>query len=281
MARVRSPFVESPEFRRLVEGDPRADLTRVALEIAADAYPGLEARPYLDRIDDLAGRVRERCPAGARARRVLGQINWVLFVEERFRGNADAYYDPRNSYLNEVLDRKVGIPISLSVLYLAVADRLGLRMAGVNLPAHFVLRTLEPGDPLFVDPFHTGALLDAEGCSRRIAELTGRPVSLTDSQLDPCATPTVVARMLRNLKAIYIQADDYASAVPVLRRLAAVRVDDPAESRDWGMVSLYAGRPGEAVAPLQAYLDACPEADDSDAIRSLLRVARNEIAHRN
>jgi regulator of sirC expression with transglutaminase-like and TPR domain len=278
---VRSPFAESPEFQRLLRREPGTDLSRLALEIARDAYPDLDPGPYLDRIDALAARVRDRCPPIAKFRHVLGQINWVLFVEEGFQGNADHYDDPRNSYLNEVIDRKLGIPISLSVLYWTLAQRLGLEMAGVNLPAHFMLRVGEGEATIFVDPFHSGALLDRRGCAQRIAEVVGQPVELTDLQLAPCRLELVVSRMLRNLKAIYLQGRDFASALPVQRRLAALNPGDPFEQRDLGMLCLQADRPAEAVVPLQTYLDAHPRADDAEPIRTLLGAARRQIAQWN
>jgi regulator of sirC expression with transglutaminase-like and TPR domain len=278
---VRLPFRDSPEFRRLLDGDPGADLTRVALEIARDAYPEVAPEPYLEKIEALALRVRERCPADSRPRQVLGHINWVLFVEEGFHGNTEAYQDPRNSYLNEVIDRKTGIPISLSVLYKALADRLGLPMAGVNLPAHFVLRTGQGESTLFVDPFHSGVLLDRRGCEQRISELTGQAATLTDAQLAPCPSRLVVARMLRNLKAVYLHENDFASALPVLRRLVAVSDDDPIERRELGIVCHHSGHSAESIEHLRAYLDSHPNSSDSEAIRSLLRSARHDAAMRN
>jgi regulator of sirC expression with transglutaminase-like and TPR domain len=278
---VREPFRESPEFRRLLAGDTDADLTRIALEIARDAYPGLEPEPYLQKLEDFAIRVRERCPSDARPRQMLGHINWVLYVEEGFRGNTEDYYDARNSYLNEVIERKTGIPISLSVLYKALADRLGLSMAGVNLPAHFVLRTGRGESTLFVDPFHAGVLLDRRGCEQRVSELTGQDASLSDEQLAPCPSALVVARMLRNLKAIYLKENDFASAVPVLRRLVALTRNEPMERRDLGVVCLHAGLSAEAVDNLQAYLASDFNPKDFETIRSLLRSARHDAALRN
>lgn len=278
---MKAPFAASPEFQRLLGGDRAADLTRIALEIARDAYPELDASQCLAQLDALAARVKQRCAPAAGPRQVLGHINWVLFVEERFHGNTEAYYDARNSYLNEVLERKTGIPISLSVLYKALADRVGLALAGVNLPAHFVLRTVQGTKPVFVDPFHAGALLDRKGCENRVADLTGQNVSLTDALLAPCATSQVVARILRNLKAIYLRENDYVSALPVLRRLVAVSGGDPQERRDLGMVCMHTDRPNEAVDHLQAYLEAYPRTDDSEAVYYLLRAARQEVAQRN
>ena len=127
---VHTPFADSPEFQRLVKGSDNVQLARIALEIARDAYPDLDVEAYLKRIEELAARARSRFRPGAKVRDIIGQINWVLYVEEGIGGNWEEYYDPRNSYLNEVLDRKLGIPISLSVVYWTVAEHLGLPMAG-------------------------------------------------------------------------------------------------------------------------------------------------------
>ncbi len=271
-----------PEFQRLVAGDPRADLTRIAIELAQDAYPDLRAEPLLALIDELADRVRDRCPSGSKVRHVLGQINWVLYIEENYRGNTDEYYDPRNSYLNEVVERKTGIPISMAVLYRAVAERVGLRLDGANLPAHFMLRLGDVGDePLFVDVFASGDLLDRRGCQQRLVERVGRPVILTEGEIAPCSTSTVVGRMLLNLKGIYVQAGDFASALPVQERLVRLNSTDPAESRDLGMIHLQLDQPGRAIPPIERYLADKPDADDAPAVRALLSAAWREIARLN
>jgi regulator of sirC expression with transglutaminase-like and TPR domain len=278
---VRSPFAESPEFQRLLRGDSEADLVRIALEVARDAYPELDPEPYIARIEDLAARARDRCASVDRPRQVLGQINWVLFVEEGFRGNTDNYHNPRNSYLNEVIDLKTGIPITLSLLYWRLAERLGLTVGGVNLPAHFMLRVGRDDATVFVDPFNGGAVLDRDGCRRQVARVVGHDVQVSDAQFDPCPLRMIVARMLRNLKSIYLQNLDYPSAIPVQRRLAALNASDPEEQRDLGMLLLRVDRPAEAVAPLQTYLDSRPGEPESEDVRLLLSAARREVAQRN
>jgi regulator of sirC expression with transglutaminase-like and TPR domain len=278
---VRSPFAQSPEFVKLLQRDPGADLTRIALEIARDEYPDLDPEVYLEKIVALADRVRDRCPAGARPRQILGHVNWVLFVEEGFKGNTEDYGDPRNSYLNEVIDRRTGIPISLSLLYRALAGRLGLELSGVNLPAHFLLRVGRGTSTIFIDPFHSGALLDRAGCERCVSRVVGQSVALSDLQLAPCSPAQVVSRMLRNLKAIYFQRNEFMLALPVQRRLAAVELGEPEEQRDLGMLCLQVDRPGDAVGPLEAYLQAQPEAADAEVVGSLLRAARREVARWN
>ena len=278
---MRSPFAQSPEFLKLLHRDPGADLTRIALEIARDEYPDLDADSYLRKIEALADRVRDRCPAGARSWQVLGQVNWVLYVEEGYKGNTEDYNDPRNSYLNEVIDRRTGIPISLSTLYRALAGRLGLEMSGVNLPAHFLLRVGRGASTIFVDPFHAGALLDRAGCERCVSKVVGQSVALSDLQLAPCSPAQVVSRMLRNLKAIYFQRNEFLLALPVQRRLAAIELGEPEEQRDLGMLCLQVDRPGDALKPLEAYLQARPDAVDADGVGSLLRAARREVARWN
>ena len=275
---MRPPFVDSPEFRRLLDGEPAPDIARIALEIARDAYPELDPEPYLERLEILADRVRDRCAMSDPPRNVLGRINWLLFVEEGFKGNTEDYYDPRNSYLNDVLDRKLGIPISLSLVYWRLAERLGLEVSGMNLPAHFMLRVGQGEDAIFIDPFHQVALLDRAGCEERLTQLVGRPIALSEDQISPCRPEQVVTRLLRNLAAIHLQHDDYPAAIPVQRRLAALNFD---EMRDLGMLYLRVNRPDQAITPLQTYLDTHSEAPDSDELRRLLQAARREVSRWN
>lgn len=275
------PFADSPEFRRLIAGDPEVDPARIALELAADAYPGLNIEDYVARIAALSARVRPRCPSNAGAREILGQVNWVLFVEEELRGNQEDYYDPRNSYLNEVLDRRLGIPISLSVLYWAIARPLGLSVAGLNFPGHFMLRVDDGDQTLFVDPFHSGAILDRETCRRRLSEILQQPVDLSEEMTAPAPLTIVVTRMLRNLKSIYLRAEDVPSVLPIQRRLVALNPRDAEEVRDLGVLCLRAERPGEAVDPLQAYLSAVPDDPRSNEIATLLIAARRRLAEWN
>ncbi len=275
------PFQNSPEFLRLIRGQDEPDLVRLCLEFAADAYPGLDRRAYAARIDSLAVRIRDRCPEGAKLRHILGQIQWVLFVEERFRGNHEEYGDPRNSYLNEVLDRKLGIPISLSTLYLAVSERIGLEMWGVNLPGHFVVGCGPRESPIYVDPYHEGIILDRDGCIRRVTQVLGRPPRLDRSAFDPCPTWLMAARMLRNLKAAYLRENDFAQGLPIMRRLAWLLRDQPEERRDLGIACLKTDRAGEAIAHLSAYLKTANDEPDREDIEALLRAAIDRVARSN
>jgi regulator of sirC expression with transglutaminase-like and TPR domain len=274
-------FPDSPEFGRLVAGAEDVHLARIALEIARDAHPELDIESYLEKIQRLAERTRDRCRPGSKIRDILGQMNWVLFVEAGLRANEEDYYDPRNSYLNEVLDRGLGIPISLSLVYWAVGEQLGVALAGANLPLHFMLRFEEDGRIWFVDPFRGGAIYNRENCARKLSDIVQQPVVLTDSLAAPCAVRVVVARILRNLKVVYGRRQEIASLLPVQRRLAALIQDDPGELRDLGLLYAQSNRLGEAIDPLQTYLDAAPLANDAQEIRALFEAIRHKIAEWN
>jgi regulator of sirC expression with transglutaminase-like and TPR domain len=278
---VVAPFADSPEFQRLLAGNDRADLARIALEIGRDAYPEIDVEAYIERIDQLADRARTRFRPGSIAREILGQINWVLFIEEEFRGNQEDYYDPRNSYLNEVLDRGLGIPITLSLVYAKMAERLGLNVAGVDLPLHFMLRVDDGDQTSFVDPFYGGAVYDREGCEQKLSEIAKRAVTLSDEAIEPCSSRMLISRMLRNLKVIYTKSGDLASLLPIQRRLTALNRHDPNELRDLGVLCVQADLLGEAIEPFQAYLEMSPAASDATEIEDLLIAIRREVSRWN
>jgi regulator of sirC expression with transglutaminase-like and TPR domain len=256
-------------------------LEHLAIELARDAYPDLDPQPLLDRLDDLADRARERFRPDSPLRTRLGQVNWVLYVEEGFRGNTDDYNDARNSYLNDVLARRLGIPISLGVVYMAVASRLGMSLRGVNLPAHFMVRAEDEAGPVFIDTFLEGELLDAEGCRRRIAEVTGGRAELSPEQMVGCGTGEVIARMLRNLRSIHLSVGDLAAVLPVQRRLAALRPEDPVEQRDWALLAAQLDHPGEAAEALRRALEVVEEGPEAEALRHWLKRAARDSAERN
>jgi regulator of sirC expression with transglutaminase-like and TPR domain len=273
-------IVDSPQFQALLGGDPTADLVQVALEIARDArgqpLETFDGSAYVDRIARLARRVKRRLGPFPEPWLVIEAINAVLFAEEGFRGNAADYYDPRNSFLDAVLDRKLGIPLSLSILYLAVAERVALPLAGVNLPAHFLVRTLGEDEPIFIDPFNRGRLHTAEGCTQLVANVVQRPVTLEPEQLAPCGAAVIVQRMLQNLKSIYLRRRRIGEAIPVLKRLALLRPDHPEELRDLGIACYYGERRDESAGYLEEYLRLAPLAEDAREIRLLLRSARTD-----
>ena len=258
----------------MLAGDGPVHLARIALEIARDAYPDLDIEPYLARIRELADRVRLRCPRGRGYARSSGRSTGSSTSRRSSAATCEDYYDPRNSYLNEVLDRRLGIPISLSVLYQAVAEPLGLAVAGVNLPGHFMLRVNDGEQTWFVNAYDAGNAMSREACQRKLSEMLQQPVALTDAMVAACPVAVIVTRMLRNVKAIYLNANDVPSALPIQRRLTALNPLDPKEVQDMGILCLNADRPGEAIDPLRKYLAGAADADEAEEIRALLEVAR-------
>ena len=224
-------------FADLVGGPPAGvALDEAALLIAAHAYPGLDVDAELARIDDLAA----TCPAPT-----LDALVGHLFADLGFRGNRCAYYDPRNSYLNDVVDRRLGIPITLSVLTMAVGRRIGVPLSPVSMPGHFLLRDRVDPD-VFVDPFAGGALLDEAGCVARFRAVQGDDVPFAPTYLQPVAAPLVVGRMLANLQSIFQAGRDRAALTWVLR-LRTLLPDAGAEDRaDLAAVLAATGRLAEA-----------------------------------
>jgi regulator of sirC expression with transglutaminase-like and TPR domain len=192
-------------------------LAEAALLIAAEEYPALDVNVYLSRLDALADDIREAVDNARDVREAGTLLARFLREDEGFRGNADEYYDPRNSFLNEVLDRRQGIPITLSILYMEVARRLGMAVHGVGLPGHFLVLLAEAGT--YVDPFHGEVDLREEDCARRMHERFGDDMTFDRAMLAPQSNRQILTRMLRNLREIYRNQADDQRALAALDRL--------------------------------------------------------------
>lgn len=256
-------------------GNPNADfdLAEAALLIAQSEQPTLNISAYLQRLDTLAATVRTRLPDTSEATAIVEQLNILLFQEEKLTGNATDYYDPRNSFLNEVLDRKVGIPITLSVIYMEVARRVGLPLLGVGFPGHFLVKYSGPYGDLVLDPFHGGAQLTREQLAQKLCEMygDGNPfLAQIPNLLTPASKREILIRMLRNLKGVYLQRNDFSRA---LQSIEWILLIDPAlatEVRDRGAVHQRLGRLQAAAQDFRRYLQMAPKAEDAEAIRGML-----------
>lgn len=269
-------------FLGLLADDPDypVDLARVALLIARDAYSQLAPRKYLRRIDRLSDQLRPRLRGSLESR--TAALAAFLFEECGFAGNTRHYYDPRNSYLNKVLDRQVGLPISLSLLAIAVGQRAGLTVVGVGLPGHFVAKAVDPhGGEILFDPFNGGEFLDAESVEVLIGSITGRPFEATPEALGATPPGAIVQRILNNLKTAYIADRAHLRAARVTHRLCQLLPDDPTQRRDLGLLLVQADRYGSAVDHLRQYLAAAPAADDADEVQKILARALAEVAKWN
>lgn len=258
--------------------DEQIDLGEAALLIASEEYPGLELHTYLGRLDQLAERVRGRPAAvdsGDRLAEAVGAVNAVLFGEVGLRGNQDDYYDPRNSYLNDVLERGLGIPITLSIVFIEVARRVGLDAVGIGLPGHFIVRCASgrgaeeaSGDALYIDAFGGGALLKEEDCARLVAEVTGQQLPWNRAWLEPWPKKAILARVLANLKRAYTQRRDLQRALSAVDRILLLQ-PTAAELRDRGVLLTRLGHHMAAWYDFHSYLEAVPEAPDAAEIREL------------
>ena len=246
------------------------DLARAALLIAEDEYPQLAAEPYLHRLDLFSEMVHDRLANESAAPVLLGEISKVLFEVEGFRGNTDAYYDPRNSFLNDVLDRRLGIPITLSIIYLEVGWRLGLPLEGVNFPGHFLVRYEGEAVRLLVDPFQGGQIRFEDQAQELLDRVYGGTVKLQDAFLRPAGKRDILIRLLTNLKTIYLNTRDDARALTAVKRILAIEPDAPEEVRDHGMILARRGQVEEAIAELERYLVVMPSAPDAQRVRMLI-----------
>lgn len=252
------------------------DLALAALLVAAEAYPQLPPDLYLRRLDFLAERVRDRLGEETAPPVVLQELRHVLHDEQGFRGNVENYYDPRNSYLNDVLDRRIGIPLTLGIIWLEVGGRLGLPLEGVNFPGHFLIRYAGEALRVLVDPYHGGTIRFEDEASQLFGLAYGSGVRYDPAFLRAAGKKDMIVRLLANLKAIHLNQHDEARALAAIDRILLVRPDDAEELRDRGMLLARTGRADEAIADLERYLDRAPEAPDATRVRLLIETLERE-----
>ena len=273
--------------------DAGIELARACLQIAEDAYPGLDVDGYVGEIERFARRLRARLAPHASAEDRVIALNEFLFDDLGFRGNADDYYDPRNSYLNEVLDRRTGIPITLSVLYMEIGRRIELPFEGVSFPGHFLVRLRMRGGTLVLDPFSGGVPQSGDELRERLQRVIPRgaaggnaggvPVAdlLLDEFLEPASNRQILARLLRNLKGVYRERDKPERLLEVLNRMIIVAPEAAGERRDRGYVyqRLECWRP--ALQDLADYLEREPDAADLHEVRARLMELSQRCARLN
>ncbi len=246
------------------------DLGEAALLIAEDAHPGLDIPAYLQRLDGIAAPLRSRLGEESSLWEMIQALNGHLFGELGFRGNAEDYYDPRNSYLNEVLDRRLGIPITLGAVYIEVARRIGLTVVGVGLPGHFIVEARRDTSSMLLDPFNGGDTLTLEDCERLVEGAYGDSVPFDEEQLRPVRKRHILTRMLNNLKRTYLARDQPERAWPVVEKMLLLNPESALDHRDRGLLAYRMNRFADARDELRFYLDRCPDAPDRVAIRASL-----------
>lgn len=265
------PLARQQFYQEVKQSDDRIDLAKAALYLAAEEYPGLELEEYLNALDIMADEVRERLPTERYPLRIIQCLNQYLYQDLGFRGNTQDYYDPRNSFLNDVIDRRMGIPITLAIVYLEIAKRIDFPMVGIGMPGHFLIRPTFEEAGIFVDAFNQGEILFPEDCQEKLKQIYNRPVELVPQLITPVSTRRILARMLTNLKMIYLTRHEHLKALAASERILLLFPDLPVELRDRGLLYYQLRRWSLAVQDLESYLNQLPTAEDARVIRQIIQ----------
>jgi regulator of sirC expression with transglutaminase-like and TPR domain len=264
------------------QGGEPFPLAEAALWVAADDLDGVDPAVHMARLDSLAARVRDRSPdAAPGSTERCAALTYILFHEERFVGNSTEYQDPGNSYLNVVLDRHTGLPITLSIVFIEVARRVELNAYGLNFPGHFLVAVRQPEGVVVLDPFHRGATLTADELRGRWQGTTGMTPPALAVLLAPADGPAIITRLLNNLKLLYLQRGDTRRAIATVEKTILVQPLVAEHHRDLGALYLSARSYGKAIESLERYLRLAPDAVDAGKIREHLRSATQLIARWN
>lgn len=278
LGKITEELVTDPyrDFRQAADcPEENIDLGRAALTIALPDYPDLDVVNYLARIDELALDVGKRIDSAADIYRSMAALNYVLFKQYGFHGNRNDYFDPKNSFLNEVIERKTGIPITLSVLYMEVARRVGLMLDGVGFPGHFLVKCVGDGEEIVIDPFNGGEIKSREDMEGMLFNLYGGKVKLHSEFLAAATKKHILKRMLVNLKAMYINGNDLLKSLSVLDRLVILDPGSAEDARDRGVVYLRLGCYVQARDDFETYLRLRPDAEDAVLVRKqIVRLAK-------
>lgn len=256
--------------------DNTIDLGAAALWIAAEEQPGLDPEPWLERLDALGERLQDRLRGVGDDLERLSLLTDLLFGEEGLRGNSEDFYDPRNSFLNQVLDRRLGNPITLAVVCMEVGRRAGLALEGIGFPGHFLLR-LARHPQVVIDPFDKGRLLTGDDCEAMLERMAQGSRGLDPRRLRPAGPRQILQRVLNNLRGIYVHRGELERTVDVLDRLLLLDPDDPAPLRDRGLLHVRWGDPEQGIADLASYLAVDSDPEDGAEVAEVLAEARRRM----
>jgi regulator of sirC expression with transglutaminase-like and TPR domain len=274
--------MQMPEARRhfaaLIER-PQGEfrLAEATLYLAQEEYPKMSVQAYLGRLDAMAETVKAELGLELDPVRIVRGINTHLFETLGFQGNREHYYDPRNSFLNDVIDRRLGIPITLSVIYIEVGRLVGLPIAGVGMPGHFIVQYTAQPQPFWIDPFERGTTLTREACVERLRQLYGEQLPWRDAYLAPISDHDMLRRMLNNLKHSYVRLNDYHRALSAIERILLLSPEMPTEVRDRGFAHYQLGHLQAALHDLQRYLELFQEAPDAEVISQHIAALRQQL----
>lgn len=261
--------------------DEKIDLIRGALVIARTEYPGLDVEEYAGRIERMARQVAAMA-ADLDPKRTLAALNSVVFEQAKLRGNRDDYYDPRNSFLNDVLDRGLGIPITLSIIYMEVARRVGFHLSGVGMPGHFLLKHYgETGQEILIDCFNRGDVLSRQDCQTRLDEIYSGEMKLRPEFLHPIGRRQILTRMLNNLKTVYLSTRNFRKALPIADLVLVIYPRSAEDVKQRALLRYSMGLHALAAEDLEEYRKLSPDASDADDVRQMSLSIRRMLALMN
>jgi regulator of sirC expression with transglutaminase-like and TPR domain len=239
--------------------------------IACEEYPQLELSPYLEELDDIAAAAQKKIRPSDSPMVMVEKINHVLFETYGFRGNIDDYYDPRNSFFNDVLDRRVGIPITLSAVYIEVSRRLKFSIAGVGMPGHFLVKYSDRREEFFIDAYNHGQILTQDDCRERLRSIYGEALEFNERLLGRATNRQILWRMLNNLKDIYVKGHAIDKCLSIVDMMIMVDSEDITQFRDRGLLRLQLRQFEGAGRDLQHYLQHTPNAEDREEIENHIK----------
>jgi regulator of sirC expression with transglutaminase-like and TPR domain len=262
--------------------DERIDLVRAALTIARTEYAALDVDAYVEWVDSLARRAESSISDIGEPKENIAAINRVLFEETGLSGNRDDYYDPRNSFLNDVLDRGLGIPITLALLYMEVGRRIGFPLFGVGMPGHFLLKHYDiDGRETLIDCFNGGNILTQQDCQRRLDEIYAGQMTLRPEFLFAVSRRQMLTRILNNLKTIYLSGRNFRKALPIIDLVLVIYPRSPEDVKQRASLRHSLGHTRAAIEDLENYLKMSPDASDADEIRQTALSLRRLLALMN
>ena len=263
----------------LNQGDEKINLAKTTLLIAKYIeYPNLNIDEYLRKIAQMAAEVESRLDSDSgNPSSLIDLINRYLFVEQGFHGNEGDYYDPKNSFLNDVIDRRTGIPITMSTLFIELAERVGLGLRGVGFPGHFIVKYSGPRDEFLIDPFNKGRILSEKDCQDILDRIYGGGVKFRSEMLAPSTKKQIISRMLNNLKGIYVDSKNYEKGLSVVELVLELNPDNASEIRDRGLLYYKLECFSLALHDLETYLDLRADAPDGAAMINIVSRLRDLV----
>lgn len=264
------------------KSDSKIDLVRASLNISQYIkYPDLDIESYIEKLSLMADEIRSRMSSGADCIDTVNTINHYLYADMGFAGNRNEYYDPRNSFLNDVIDTRRGIPISMSIIYSYIANELGVETRGVCFPGHFIIRTVNERGELIIDPYNEGKILTRDDCQSILDNLFGGKVILEERFLEFADNYQILKRVINNLKNIYVSAKDYDNALKTVNLLLILDPEDTDQLRDRALICINLECYSQSLEDLENYFSKINPDTQDEELRSYIPVLKNIVANLN